>query len=95
VSPYIAASQSGIVQLAYGFSKPVIVGRVGGLPEAVDDGRTGYLVPPKDAAAIAGAVMDFYENSRESDMVAAIRQKHSATSWELLRETIESFVEED
>jgi glycosyltransferase involved in cell wall biosynthesis len=95
VSPCITASQSGIVQLAYGFSKPVIVGRVGGLPEAVDEGRTGYLVPPKDAAAIARAVMDFYENSREGDMVTAIRQKHSAISWERLRETIESFVEEN
>jgi glycosyltransferase involved in cell wall biosynthesis len=94
VSPYVTASQSGIVQLAYGFSKPVIVGRVGGLPEAVDDGRTGYLVPPKDAAAIARAVMDFYENRREHDMVTAIRQRYSATSWESLRETIESFVED-
>jgi len=33
--------------------RPVIGTRVGGLPEVVRDGETGYLVPPSDAAALA------------------------------------------
>jgi glycosyltransferase involved in cell wall biosynthesis len=33
--------------------RPVIGTRVGGLPEVVRDGETGYLVPPGDAAALA------------------------------------------
>ena len=40
--PYIEASQSGVVPMAYTFAKPVVATRTGGLPEAVDDGRTGF-----------------------------------------------------
>ncbi len=44
VLPYVSATPSGIVQIAYGFGKPVVVTRVGGLPEVVQDGETGYAV---------------------------------------------------
>jgi glycosyltransferase involved in cell wall biosynthesis len=37
-------------------ARPVIASRVGGLVEAVADGTTGILVPPGDAAALAGAL---------------------------------------
>ena len=40
---------------------PVIASRVGGMPEAVIDGRTGFLVPERDAGALAerlGALLD-------------------------------------
>ena len=33
---------------------PVVATSVGGLPEAVEDGQTGYLVPPSDVAALSG-----------------------------------------
>jgi glycosyltransferase involved in cell wall biosynthesis len=32
---------------------PVVATRVGGSPEAVEDGVSGFLVPPRDAAALA------------------------------------------
>lgn len=89
VIPYVSATQSGIVQLAYGFGKPVVVSRVGGLPEVVEDGVTGYLVPPKDSAAIGNAILDFYQRGRETAMTEAICQKRSAFSWERLCRTIE------
>jgi len=89
VIPYVSATQSGIVQLAYGFAKPVVVSRVGGLPEVVEEGVTGYLVPPKDSASISSAVLDFYQHDREAGMIEAVRQKRSAFSWERLCRTIE------
>jgi glycosyltransferase involved in cell wall biosynthesis len=57
VLPYIEASQSFIISIAYRFGKPVVATTVGGLPEMVDDGRTGFLVPPRDIDALAGAVV--------------------------------------
>jgi glycosyltransferase involved in cell wall biosynthesis len=56
VLPYVEASQSGVVPIAYAFEKPVVVSAVGGLPEAVEDGSTGLLVPPGDERALADAV---------------------------------------
>jgi glycosyltransferase involved in cell wall biosynthesis len=53
VLPYIEASQSGVIPLAYSAAKPVVATTVGGLPEMVEDGRTGYLVAPRDTASLA------------------------------------------
>lgn len=94
VVPYLSATQSGIVQLAYGFGKPVVATRVGGLPEAVRDGETGTLVPPSDPAALARAVVDFFRLGRGEAMSAAIREARGAFSWERMVETVESFLPE-
>src|SRR5438067_10927258 len=56
VLPYIEASQSGVISLAYSAGKPVVATTVGGLPEMVEDGRTGFLVPPRDSVQLAEAV---------------------------------------
>ena len=89
VAPYVSATQSGIVQLAFGFQKPVIVGRVGGLTEVVEEGKTGYLVPPRDSRSIAEAVVDFYTKQRGPAMREAIVRRNSENSWDLLCQTIE------
>jgi len=60
--PYIEASQSGVIPLAYTSMKPVVATTVGGLPEMVDDGRTGYLVPPRDERALASAIVRLLGN---------------------------------
>jgi glycosyltransferase involved in cell wall biosynthesis len=64
VLPYIDASQSGIIPLAYSFKKPVVVTDVGSIPESVDDGVTGFIVPPKDPAALAEAILKLLEDEK-------------------------------
>jgi glycosyltransferase involved in cell wall biosynthesis len=56
VLPYVEASQSGVIPVAYSASKPVVATLVGGLPEMVEDSRTGYLVAPRDSEQLANAV---------------------------------------
>ncbi|MDQ3811820.1 MAG: glycosyltransferase family 4 protein, partial [Chloroflexota bacterium] len=55
--PYVDASQSGVILTAYAFGRPVVATSVGGLPEYVEAGQTGLLVPPADAGALAGALV--------------------------------------
>ena len=42
--------------------KPAVVTRVGGIPEAVEDGQTGLVVPPDDAGALATAICRLLED---------------------------------
>lgn len=64
VLPYIEASQSGVIPIAYRFGKPVVVTSVGGLPAMVDHGRTGYIVPPRNETALAEAIVHLLQNDK-------------------------------
>lgn len=57
VLPYIEGSQSGVIPTAYSFKKPVIVTNVGSIPEIVDDGTTGYIVPARNSDELAKAII--------------------------------------
>ena len=56
VLPYMVASQSGVLLLAYGFARPVVVYPVGGLLEAVVDGETGWICARPDVDALVVAL---------------------------------------
>ncbi len=65
VLPYYQVYQSGAIQLAYAFHRPVISTRVGGIPEVVDEGKSGLLIPPGDERALAKAILKLYNLPRE------------------------------
>ena len=71
VLPYESATQSGIVQIAYGFDKPVIATDVGGLSDVVIQGKTGHLVPPGDVDALSAAIIGFFEDG-EAEQFATV-----------------------
>jgi glycosyltransferase involved in cell wall biosynthesis len=88
VCPYLSASQSGVVQLAYGFGKPVICTRVGGLPEAVVEGETGFLANPRDPADLARAIQVFFDAAEAHDFAASIARIAPRFDWDGLVDAI-------
>lgn len=83
VLPYVSATQSGVVQLAFDFGKPVIATNVGGLPEVVQDGVTGLIVPPQDAHALAQAIVRYFQDDLAPCLTANVRASATerAESW--------------
>jgi glycosyltransferase involved in cell wall biosynthesis len=82
VLPYLEATQSGIVPLAYQFEVPVIASRVGGLPEVVHEGETGFLVPAGSADLLADKIVEYFSNGRKRDFQANIRCFREKLSWD-------------
>lgn len=85
VLPYNSATQSGILNIAYGFRKPVVVTKVGGLPELVDDGKTGFIVEPQNPEALAQGIKKYFYASNFQDFAKNIEtfiQKNSFISIE-------------
>lgn len=89
VLPYESATQSGIVQVSYGFSLPVVATNVGGLPDVVTDGVTGYVVEPKRPDLIAQAVCEYFEENRYEEFKKNIEAESYRYSWDRLVEIIE------
>lgn len=89
VLPYKHATQSGIIQLSYAFGLPVIASSVGGIPEVINQGKTGSLVPVNDAKALAAAIIDFYETFDLKESYQTIMKENSKYSWQPFIELIE------
>jgi glycosyltransferase involved in cell wall biosynthesis len=81
VLPYTDVTQSGVVQLAFGFGVPVITTRVGGLPDVVADGKTGYLVDPGDVSGLSRAIVGFFRQDRAASFRIAIEQGWAQCGW--------------
>ena len=63
VLPYIDASQSGVVSLAYTFSKPVIVSNVGSIAEYVEPGITGLIFESGDTEQLSNYIEELVQNN--------------------------------
>lgn len=50
---------------------PVIGSRVGGIPECVIDGRTGYLVPERDESTLAGRMGELLDDRQRRQSMGA------------------------
>ena len=96
VLPYTEGSQSGVTRIAYPFGVPVVVTDVGSIPESVDRGRSGLVVPPNDTQALANALIAVLTDddlcSRLSRGAAAMAA--GPMSWAVVAEKQEALLSE-
>lgn len=95
VLPYREASQSGVVQQAYGFGRPVVVSDRGGLPEMVREGETGAVVRSLQPSAFAEGICDFLDNGANSFSEEKIKRYAGEFSWEVFAEEFGAFAGEE
>jgi glycosyltransferase involved in cell wall biosynthesis len=96
ILPYIEATQSGPLHIAYAFKKPVVATNVGALPEVISHGKTGLIVPPKDIASLAEAIIKLLKDDtlRKEMGENAYRKMKEQMSWDNIADkTIEVYNE--
>ena len=86
VLPYTEGSQSGVLPLAYMFSRPVVATRVGSLAEVIEDQKTGFLIEPGDEHALAEAIIELLKNDLLCKMMGREGKKklEKELSWNLI-----------
>jgi glycosyltransferase involved in cell wall biosynthesis len=84
VLPYTQIFQSGVLFLSYSFGLPVIVADVGCLREDVIEGRSGYVVPPKDEDSLVDAIRRYFASDlyaqlprRRGEIKEVMESRHS------------------
>ena len=88
--PYRTASQSGITQIAYSYDLPVIVTNVGGLPEIVDKGKSGFIIEPENPGELANVLAENINTKKFDEMGSYIQSFKQKFSWEHFVDGIES-----
>lgn len=81
--PYKSGSQSGILQMAYAYARPVVVTDVGSIGEVVQSGRTGLVVAPDDPPAFAAALLTLLDDPAAALQIGAQGRAYAETelSW--------------
>ncbi len=65
--PYRSGTQSGALQTAYTFGRPVVATSVGGLAEVVEDGKSGFIVPPRSPQELADRISELISNPARAE----------------------------
>ena len=81
VLPYVEATQSGVIPIAYTYGKPVVATAVGGLVEQVEEGVTGFLVPPRDPRLLAERIVQLLGNEPLRRYLGRNGRRKLMTEW--------------
>ena len=96
VLPSYREAQGMVILEAMALSRPVVASNVGGIPEMIEDGVTGLLVPPHDPGALAAAIVRLLTSHPLADTLgrAGHDMVHDRFCIELMVESIESIYDE-
>lgn len=90
VCPYIEASQSGVIPIAYMFKIPVVATEVGGLEEQVNHGITGFLVSPNNPEELAKACINLLKDREKAKQMGenGFKKAFQEWNWETISEKV-------
>lgn len=91
VAPYRTATQSGVVEMAFGAGIPVVASDVGGLGDQVEHGVDGLLVPAEDVAALGRALTEAARPDVLGRLTAGAAARTPARTWSQLAHDLETF----
>ena len=88
VQPYRSATQSGVTPLAYHFEIPMLVTRVGALPDMVPDGQVGIVTEP-DPTSIADGILRFFAIGADH-FIPYIQSEKKKYTWQRIQDTLQT-----
>jgi glycosyltransferase involved in cell wall biosynthesis len=96
VLPSYREAQGLSILEAMALSRPVVASAVGGIPEMIEDGRSGLLVPPHDRDALARAVSRLLLDHPYADTLGRAGRElvHERFCVELMVRAVESIYDE-
>ena len=77
ILPYKNIYHSGVVHLAYSFGRPIIATKVGDLEEAVEHGKSGFLVDCNNPKSLAKMINTAFINKKKLDNMGRYARKLS------------------
>jgi glycosyltransferase involved in cell wall biosynthesis len=96
VLPYLEATQSGVIPVAYAFSKPVIATKVGAITDILIHNKTGFLVDKENTVQLAFAMEKLLSNNQllTDFSFNAYQFAENTLSWEnISRLTYETYLQ--
>jgi glycosyltransferase involved in cell wall biosynthesis len=76
VLPSLNEGMGRVLVEAMAAGKPVVASRVGGIPDLVRDGETGFLVPPADEKALANGIKKLLDDPSKAKQMGLRGQEH-------------------
>lgn len=91
VLPYRAATGSAVAAVAYRYERPLLATRVGGLPDVIEEGNTGFLIDPDSPEALAERLRTLHRSALENmhQNICVYKQRFT---WTSLADTLLGFV---